>query len=549
MKLNVLIISLLSIFLNACSSYDVIIKNGKIYNGSGQAPFNGDIGIKKDKIKKIGKISIQKTKKLIDAEGLAVSPGFINMLSWANESLLTDSRSMSDLKQGVTLEVMGEGWSMGPFNEAMKKERQGNTPWVTLGEYLKYLETKGVATNVASFVGATTIRINVLGYENRQPSTKELAQMQALVKQAMEEGAMGVGSSLVYPPAFFASTEELIALCKIASQYGGTYISHMRSEGNKLLEAMDELMRISREANIHAEIYHLKLAGMDNWPKYNQVIAKIDSARAKGLNITTNMYTYPAGGTGLDACVPPWAQEGGYQQFKERLQNPELRAKILAEMQSPTDKWENFYRLAGKPENILTTYFEEDSLKYLVGKSIAEIAQLRNRPPAEVILDLLSQSNGRVSAIYFLMDEANVKKQISLPYMSFGSDEESLAAEGANLQFNSHPRAYGNFARLLGKYVRDEKVISLEEAIYKLSALPAKNLKIKQRGQLKEGYFADIVIFDPDKIQDKATFEKPHQYAEGVKHVWVNGVQVLKEGNHTGATPGRAVYGPGKKGL
>jgi N-acyl-D-amino-acid deacylase len=538
---------LVCVFLAACSSYDIIIKKGKIYDGSGKEPIVGDLGIRNAKIAKLGNLQIARAKKIIDAEGLAVAPGFINMLSWANESLLTDSRSMSDIKQGVTLEVLGEGWSMGPLNEKMKKERKVAPAWTTLGEYLNHLEKKGISTNIASFVGATTIRINVLGYDNRLPTAQELIQMQNLVKQAMEEGAMGVGSSLVYPPAFFASTQELIALCEVAAKYNGMYISHIRSEGNKLLEAIDELITISKEANIPAEIYHLKVAGMDNWQKYPQVIAKIDSARAKGLAITTNMYTYVAGGTGLDACVPPWAQEGGYEEFRKRLQNTEIRAKILSEMKNPTDKWENFFRLAGNPKNILTTYFEEDSLKYLVGKNIAEIAKIRKKEPAEVILDLLSQTKGGVSAIYFLMDEENVKKQITLPYMSFGSDEESLAAEGANLQFNSHPRAYGNFARLLGKYVRDEKIISLPEAIYKLTALPASRLKLKDRGRLAEGYFADIVIFDPNKIQDKATFEKPHQYAEGVKHVWVNGVQVLKNGEHTGATPGRAIFGPGKK--
>ncbi|MCU0447760.1 MAG: D-aminoacylase [Microscillaceae bacterium] len=533
--------------LSACTSYELIIKNGKVYDGTGKEALRADIAIRGDKIIKIGNLSSAKAKSIVDAQGLAVAPGFINMLSWANESLLTDSRSMSDIKQGVTLEVMGEGWSMGPLNETMKKARSTPPAWATLGGYLRHLEQKGIATNVASFVGATTIRINVLGYENRAPNAQELLQMQALVRQAMEEGAMGLGSSLVYPPAFFASTEELIALCQVVSQYKGMYISHLRSEGNKLLEAIDELIKISKEAHLPAEIYHLKVAGTDNWAKYPQVIAKIDSARAQGLPITTNMYTYIAGGTGLDACVPPWAQEGGYDEFKKRLQNPEIRAKILAEMQSPTDKWENFFRLAGNPANILTTYFEEDSLKYLVGKNIAQIAQMRRREPAEVILDLLSQTKGSISAIYFLMDEANVRQQVALPYMTFGSDEESLAAEGANLQFNSHPRAYGNFARLLGKYVREEKIISLSEAIYRLTALPASRLKIKDRGRLAVGYYADIVVFDPDKIQDKATFAQPHQYALGVVHVWVNGRQVLRNGEPTGATPGRAVWGPGKK--
>lgn len=535
-----------------CSSpqqeYDLIIRNGMVYDGSGKSAVKTDIGVNADTIAFIGDLSHFKGKREIDAKGLAVAPGFINMLSWATESLLIDGNSQSDIRQGVTLEVFGEGTSMGPLSEKMKEEyrKEGGdfkyeNQWTTLGEYLTFLEKKGVACNVASFMGATTARIHVLGYEDRKPTEEELKKMQDLVRQAMDEGALGVGSSLIYAPAFYAKTEELIALCKVAAEYDGLYISHLRSEGNSFEKAVDELLTIAKEAGIRAEIYHLKAAGKENWYKIDKVIAKIDSARKAGLQISANMYTYIAGATGLDAAMPPWVQEGGYEKWAERLQKPEIRKKVIQEMKIPTDQWENLYLGAGSPQNVLLIGFKNDSLKYLTGKTLAEVAKMRGKSPEETALDLVVQDGSRVGTAYFMMSEENVRKQIALPYMSFGSDAESLAPEGSFLKYNPHPRAYGNVARLLGKYVREEKIIPLEEAIRKLTSLSAEKLRIKKRGLLKEGYFADIVIFDADKIQDHATFEKPHQYATGMVHVFVNGVQVLKDGEHTGAKGGRFI--------
>lgn len=544
------------VLLGACQAptteYDLLIRNAKIYDGSGTAPMNGSVGVKGDTIVAVGDLKDAVGINEVDAEGLAVSPGFINMLSWATESLIEDGRSMSGLKQGVTLEVMGEGWSMGPYNEKMKEEEQKNQGdikydinWTTLAEYLSFLTEKGVSTNVASFVGATTLRIHELGFEDRAPTPEELTRMQSLARQAMEEGALGIGSSLIYAPAFYADTDEIIALCQVASEYDGMYITHMRSEGNKLLEAVDEVIEIASKANIAAEIYHLKAAGKNNWPKMDQVIAKIDSARAAGIELTTDMYNYIAGATGLDAAMPPWVQEGGYKAWVSRLQDPNTRKKVIAEMKTDAQDWENLYFAAGSAEKVLLVGFKNDSLKHYTGKSLAAIAELRGTSPEETAIDLVIQDGSRVGTVYFLMSEENVKKQIALPYMSFGSDAGSLAAEGVFLKSNPHPRAYGNFSRLLGKYVREEKVITLEEAIHKLSGLPASHLKLKKRGLLKEGYAADIVIFDPTTISDHATFEKPHQYATGVKHVFVNGTQVLKNGEHTGAKPGQVVKGPG----
>jgi N-acyl-D-amino-acid deacylase len=478
------------------------------------------------------------------------------MLSWANETLIQDPRSESDIRQGVTLEVMGEGDSMGPLSDTMKKvnkELQGDIKyditWTTLGEYLEYLQKKGIATNVASFVGATTVRVHELGYANRPPTREELDRMRGLVRQAMEEGALGVGSSLIYAPAFYAKTDELIALAQEASNYGGSYISHMRSEGNQLLEAVDELIRIAREANIPAEIYHLKAAGQSNWPKLDRVIAKVDSAQKAGLKVTADMYTYPAGATGLDASMPPAVQEGGLREWIKRLKDPATRARVKHEMDTPTNAWENLFLAAGSPERVLLVAFKQDSLKYLTGKTLGEVAKLRGISPEETAMDLVIQDDSRVGTVYFLMSEDNIKKQIALPWVSFGSDEGSMAPEGIFLKSNPHPRAYGNVARLLGKYVREEKVIPLEEAVRRLSSLPATNLKLQKRGALKPGYFADVVVFDPNTISDHATFDKPHQYATGMKHVFVNGVQVLKDGEHTNATPGRFVRGPGWKGF
>ncbi|MGF1559860.1 MAG: amidohydrolase family protein [Flavobacteriaceae bacterium] len=537
-------------------TYDILIKNGQLVDGSGQPSYIGDIAINGDTIAAIGNLENAKGLQEIDATGLTIAPGFINMLSWANESLIADGKSQSDIRQGVTLEVFGEGWSMGPLTKDSKKAIkdmgdgaiQYDVTWNTLGEYLEFLEKKGVAPNVASFVGATTLRINTVGFEDRPPTETEMETMKAMVRTAMEEGAMGIGSSLIYAPGFYADTQELIALCKVASDYGGMYISHMRSEGNQLLESLDELIQIADASKIRAEVYHLKMAGKENWNKFDAVVSKIDSARAAGLHITTDMYTYTAGATGLDASMPPWVQEGGYAKWAERLQDPAIRKKVAQEMTTPTDEWENLLLATGSNDKVLLIGFKNDSLKYLTGKSLAEVAKMRNTSPEETAMDLVVQDGSRVGTVYFLMSEENVKKQLTLPYMSFGSDADSSAPEGVFLETSNHPRAYGNVARLLGKYVRDEKVIPLEEAIYKLTSLPASNLKIKKRGALKTGYFADLAIFDPNTIQDNATFDKPLQFATGMKHVYVNGEQVLKDGEHTGATPGRVVRGPGWKG-
>jgi N-acyl-D-amino-acid deacylase len=544
-------------FFISCSSqkkFDTIIRNGTVYDGNGGAAMNTDIGINSDTIAFIGDLKNAQANTEIDATGLAVAPGFINMLSWATEALIHDGRSQSDIRQGVTLEVMGEGWSMGPWSEEMKKQQkqsqtdiQYDIKWNTLGEYLNYLQQKGISCNVASFVGATTIRAYVIGEDNRPPAPQELDSMRLLVRQAMEEGALGVGSSLIYPPAFFASTEELIALCQEASKYGGMYISHMRSEGSRLYEAVQELIRIAKEAHLPAEIYHLKAAGRDNWKKMDSVIRMVEQARREGLQITADMYLYTAGGTGLTATMPPSLQDGGFGKLRQRLQDPAVRKKLKAEMDAPTDKWENFYYAVGKPENILLVGFRQDSLKKYTGKSLAEVARIRGTSPEETAMDLIVQDSTRIESIFFLMDEANVQKQVALPWVSFGSDEGSFAPEGVFLRFNPHPRAFGNFARVLEKYTRDEKRLTLSEAIRKLSKLPATNLKIKKRGELKVGNYADVVIFDPAKVKDNASFEKPHQYASGMIHVLVNGVAVLKNGEHTGATPGRFVKGPGAK--
>ena len=536
-------------------TYDILIKNGQIIDGSGEPSFIGDIGINADTIAAIGTLENAIGLNEIDASNLVIAPGFINMLSWATEALIEDGKSQSDIRQGVTLEVFGEGWSMGPLNESSKKAMQGisdgnikyDITWNTLDEYLQFLEKKGVSPNIASFVGATTLRINTVGFEDRAPTPVELDSMRQMVRQAMEEGAMGIGSSLIYAPAFYSSTEELIALCKVASEYDGMYISHMRSEGNRLLESLDELIRIADEAKIRAEVYHLKQGGKDNWHKLDLVIAKIDSARKAGHHITTDMYNYTAGATGLDASMPPWVQEGGYEKWSERLQDPKIRKRLLKEMTTPTDEWESLMMGTESYDDIILIGFKNDSLKHLTGKSLAEVAKIRNTSPVETAMDLVVQDGSRVGTVYFLMSEENVKKQIKLPYMSFGSDAESSAPEGVFLESSTHPRAYGNVARLLGKYVREEKLIPLEEAIYKLTTLPATNLKIKQRGALKAGYFADLAIFNPETIQDHATFEKPMQYATGMQHVFVNGKQVLKDGEHTGALPGKVVRGPGYK--
>jgi N-acyl-D-amino-acid deacylase len=542
----------------SCSShkdYDILIKNGTIADGSGNPAYIGSVGINADTIAAVGKLKA--TGRLeIDATDLVVAPGFINMLSWATESLIQNGRSESDIMQGVTLEVFGEGWSMGPLNKKLKKELQLPTEqgdikydidWNTLDEYLQSLVRRGISPNVASFIGATTVRINHIGYENRAPTAEELTSMKQMVKEAMEDGALGVGSSLIYAPAFYSSTEELIELSKVASEYNGLYISHMRSEGNRLLQGIDELITIANEADIRAEIYHLKMSGKENWNKYDEVVKKIDSARTSGLSITTNMYTYIAGATGLDASMPPWVQEGGYEKWAERLQDSKIRSRVLKEMTNPTDEWENLMYSAGTPDNLLLVGFKNDSLRHYTGKTLTQVAKIHGKSPEETAMDLVIADGSRVGTVYFLMSEENIKKQVALPYMSFGSDASSLSPEGVFLNSSTHPRAYGNFSRLLGKYVRDEQIISIEEAVRKLTSLPASNLKIKKRGSLSKGYFADLAIFNPETIQDHATFAKPHQLSTGMIHVFVNGEQVLKNGKHTGAKPGRVVRGPGYK--
>ena len=535
------------------TNYDVLIRGGTVYDGTGSKPVQADVAIKGDRVVAIGDLKSAAAKTVIDARGLAIAPGFINMLSWSVDTLIADGRSQGEIRQGVTTEIFGEGDSMGPLNAEMKRRRiqqQGDLKyeisWTTLSEYLTYLQKRGVSPNVASYIGATTIREYVIGLEDKKATPTQLDQMRALVKREMEAGALGIGSSLIYAPAFYASTDELIEMCKVAARYKGKYISHMRSEGNRLLEAVQELIRIAREAGVPAEIYHLKAAGQKNWDKMDKVISMIETARAKGLKITADMYTYPAGATGLDAAMPPWAEDGGYDALFKRLREPEARKKIADAVRTPTNDWENLYLAAGSPDRILLVEFKSEKLKQYTGKTLAEVAKLRGKDPVETIMDLVLEDQSRVGTVCFMMNEENIKKQIKQPWATFGSDAGSMAPEGAFLKSSTHPRAYGNFARLLGKYVREEKVISLEEAVRRLSGLPATNLGLDHRGFIKEGMFADLVIFDPDTIADRATFDKPHQYAVGMKHVFVNGVQVLKDGEHTGAKPGRALWGPGK---
>ncbi|HSP46420.1 MAG TPA: D-aminoacylase, partial [Chthoniobacterales bacterium] len=533
--------------------FDIVIKGGTVYDGTGEKPRVIDVGIRGDHIAGLGTFSADQARTVIDAKGLAVAPGFINMLSWSTDSLIEDGRSQSEIRQGVTTEIMGEGWSMGPLNDRMKeraiseqKDIKYDIKWNTLAEYLRYLEQRGVSCNVASFVGATTIRDYVIGLEDKPPTPEQLEQMRQLVRQEMEAGALGIGTSLIYPPAFYAKTEELIELCKVAAKYQGKYISHMRSEGNRLLEAIDELLRISKEAGIPAEIYHIKAAGQSNWSKANAMLAKIEDARKAGMKITADMYTYTAAGTGLDACLPPWTEDGGYPALFTRLRDPATREKIAAEVRTPSDKWENLYLAAGAPDKILLSGFKSEKLKSLTGKSLAEVAKMRGKDPVETVMDLISEDESRIDTIYFLMSEENVKKEIAKPWVSFGSDEASQAPEGNFLKSNCHPRAYGNFARVLGKYVREEKILTLEDAVRKLSGLPASNLGLDHRGFVEEGMFADVVVFDPATVGDRATFEKPHQYSVGMKHVFVNGAQVLTNGEHPGAKPVKALWGPGK---
>jgi len=552
-KTSILILGLLftlnSAFAEDC--HDLILFNATIIDGSGSPSFKGDLAVKGERISALGDLAEQCAKERKDVNGKALAPGFINMLSWATESLIIDGRALSDIRQGVTLEVMGEGWSMGPLNDNMKKDmiaRQNIAKypitWTTLDEYLQFLEDKGIAVNVASFVGATTIRMHELGEADRAPNTEELERMKALMRQAMEDGALGLGSSLIYAPAFYAKTEELIELSKVAGQYGGMYISHMRSEGNQIEAAVEELIRISKEGKLPAEIYHLKFAGKQNWHKFDKIIAMIDKARSEGHRITTDMYSYTAGATGLDAAMPPWVQEGGLKSWINRLKDPAIRPKVIAAMKENSNDWENLYYYAGADKVILNE-FKNPELRIHTGKTLIQLAKELGKSPEETAIDLVIEDHSRVGAIYFLMNEENVKRQMKLPYMSFGSDGEAPAPEAPFLSSNPHPRAYGNVARLLGKYVREEKVISVEEAVKKLTSLPASNLGIKHRGSLTVGNFADLVIFDPETIADKATFTKPHQLSVGVSDVWVNGKQALKDAKITEVMAGRVVRGPG----
>jgi N-acyl-D-amino-acid deacylase len=538
----------------ACAAeFDVIIKGGTIYDGTGGEPKHVDLALRGDRIVGLGDFKTAKAKTIVDATGLAVAPGFINMLSWSTESLIQDGRSQSEIREGVTTEIMGEGESMGPVNDRVREHMlreqadiKYDVTWTTLSEYLRYLEKRGVSCNVASFIGAATIREYVIGFEDKQPTPEQLEQMRDLVRKEMEAGALGIGTALIYPPAFYARTEEIIELCKVAARYQGKYISHMRSEGNQVMAALDELLRISREAKIPAEIYHLKTAGQQNWNKEDAFLARIEAAQKEGVNVRANMYTYTAAGTGLDACLPPWTEDGGYPALYKRLRDPAMREKIKAEVQIDSDKWENLYVGAGSPEKILLVGFKSEKLKPLTGKTLAEVAKMRGKDPIDTLMDLIAEDESRVGTIYFLMSEENVRKQMVKPWISFCSDESSQAPEGVFLKSNPHPRAYGSFVRVLGKYVRDEKVLTLSEAVRRLSGFPATNLGLDHRGFLKEGMFADVVVFDPATIADCATFDKPHQYAVGMKHVFVNGTQVIKDGEHTGAKPGRALWGPGK---
>jgi N-acyl-D-amino-acid deacylase len=539
-------------------NYDIVLQNGTIYDGSGSPAHAGDLAIQGDVIAALAESGSLHGKTTIDVSGLAVAPGFINMLSWAVETLIEDGRSQSEIRQGITLEVMGEGTSMGPLSEAMKAARTrgilGNEDiaydieWTTLSEYLEYLVRRGVSTNVASFVGTSTLRIYAVGYDDRPPTSAELDKMRDLVREAMEGGAMGLSAALIYPPASYANTDELIALAHVAAEYDGMYISHLRSEGWFFLEALDELMTISREAGIRAEIYHLKAAGRENWHKMDEAIQRIETARAEGLPISADMYVYPAGGTGLNACIPPWAHEGGDNALLIRLRDSETRARIKQAMETPSTDWENMWLEVESPEHILLAGFKTQGLKPLTGKTLAQVADMRGTSPLDTALDLLIEDGGRIFTMYFTMSEDNIRKQVALPWVSFCSDAESMAPEGVFLKRHPHPRTYGNFARILSRYVRDEGIIPLEDAIRRLTSLPASNLRLNHRGALKPGYFADVVIFDPTTIQDHATFGDPHQYATGMKHVFVNGTQVIKDGEHTGALPGRVVRGPGWKG-
>ena len=550
----------LAFLLASCTSvappppqeFDTIILGGTIVDGSGGEPFVGDIGISGDRITAVAPQLDERAPRMIDGRGLVVAPGFVNMLSWANESLIEDGAGESDIRQGVTLEIMGEGWSMGPYNEEMVRletERQGDIKylidWRTLGQYLAKMEKRGIAPNIASFVGATTVRIHRLGDGDVDPTPAQLKAMQNDVRFAMNEGAMGVGSSLIYAPAFYAETPELIALAKASAECGGMYISHIRNESDQLLEAIDELVTIAKASGGPAEIYHLKQAGRGNWHKLDQVIQRVEAARAQGIRITADMYTYVAGATGLNAAMPPWVQAGGFEEWKKRLQDPAIRARVLTEMRARPVGWESLFWQAGSADRVLLLGFKNPALKPLAGKTLAEVAKMRGKSPEETAIDLVIEDDSRVGTAYFLMNEDNVARQVALPWMGFGSDEAANAPRGVFLKLGTHPRAYGNFARLLGKYVREEKRVTLQEAVRRLTSFPASNLGIRDRGLIKPGMMADLAIFDPATIADRATFDSPQQFAVGMRHVFVNGQAVLHGGEMTGVRPGRAVRGPG----
>jgi N-acyl-D-amino-acid deacylase len=532
--------------------YDVLIRGGTVYDGSGRPPRLIDVALKGDRVAAVGDLKEATAKVILSARGLAVAPGFINMLSWSTESLLADGRGQSEVRQGVTTQIMGEGWSQGPVNEAIKKRMKAeqtdfkyDIEWTTLSDYLYFLQRKGVAQNIASFLGAATVREYIIGLENKKATAEEMQRMRQLVEREMRGGALGIGTALEYAPAYYADTEELIELCKVAAKYRGKYMTHMRSEGERLLEGIDEVIRISRAANIPAEIYHFKAAGVRNWPKMDAAIAKVEAARREGLPLTANMYVYTAGAALLTACIPPWAMEGGEIAMRRRLRDPASRPRLLDDIRNKSD-WPNFYHNAGSPDRVVPVSFRRTALKPLQGKTLAQISQQRGKDPVETLLDLLVEDESSIGTVYFITAEENIRKIVPLPWVSFGCDEAAQAPEGVFLKSMPHPRAYGNFARLLGKYVREEKLLPLEAAIRKLTSLPATNLGLDRRGLLREGYFADVVILDPETIADRATYEKPHQYAVGVRDVFVNGVQVLKDGEHTGALPGRALWGPGR---
>lgn len=538
------------LFATACGGpgYDVIVRGGSVYDGSGSPGVVADVGIRGDSIAMIGDLSHARATTVIDARGRAVAPGFINMLSWAGDALMVDGRSQSDIRQGVTLEIFGEGESMGPFTETMVQEAtasQGDIrypiTWHTLGGYLDTLVARGVSPNVASFVGAATVRQYVLGHEPRAATAAELEQMRGLVRDAMHDGALGVGSSLIYEPGMFATTDELVALATEAAADSGMYISHMRNEGDSLFEALDELLAIARRSGARAEVYHIKASGRANWGKMDEVLRRIDSARTAGLHITADMYTYPASATGFDNVMPGWVRAGGFQAWRQRLQDPAVRRRLKEEWR----KRGGAFVTSGGPAGVLLIGFKSDSLKKYTGQTLEQVAQLMRRSPEDAMMDLIIADDSRIECIYFSMSEGNLRMQIAKPWVSFASDAGSLAPEGVFLKSNPHPRAYGTFARVLGKYVREDSVLTLPDAIHRLSGLPAENLRLSRRGLLRPGYFADVVVFDPATIQDHATFAAPHQFATGVEQVFVNGVQVLRNGDHTGRTPGRVVRGRG----